>query len=226
MNILIVEDDLLIAEMLKTMLTKMGHNILKITSTYQDTFKFLKDNPPVDLIFLDINLEALKNGIDIGKELSKNHTIPFIYLTSYADPKTIKTASATLPEAYLTKPFNEVMLLSTLEIIQQKKEVKNKRINIKTTNKIVPVLINEIYFFKSEGNYVKIHLKDQRLVTRASLNQLYTEINCKEFIQIHRSFIINVKFVEEVYHDSLKINNQIIPISRKYKNAIYSLFER
>jgi two-component SAPR family response regulator len=98
-NILIVEDDLLIAEMLKEMLLDLSYNVVKITKNYTQAVNELSVNNSIDLVFLDINLSDSKTGVDIAHQINNNSKVPFIYLTSYSDPKSIIEASATLPEA-------------------------------------------------------------------------------------------------------------------------------
>ncbi len=226
MKILIVEDDLLIAEMLKRMLGKLGYKVCQICSNYATTIKFLEENSSIDLVFLDINLNDDKNGVDIGAELNSKYSLPFIYLTSYSDPKTIKSASKTLPENYLVKPFNETMLLSALAVIEQKIAVREKSVIIKNGTDKIKILNSEIDFIKAEGNYIEISTKTKRFVVRNSLEHFMTELNDNSFIRTHRSYIVNLRSVLKIKNQVLFVFDNEIPLSRKYRDHVMTAFNQ
>jgi DNA-binding LytR/AlgR family response regulator len=224
LNILIVEDDLLIAEMLKRMLNKLNYNVCKVCTNFENTIEFVASNQNIDLVFLDINLESKKNGIDIAFELKNTFEIPFVYLTSYSDLKTIKDASKTLPENYLNKPFNETELFTTIEIIKQKINIKPKIIVIKDAGKFININLNYILFAKKEHNYIEIYTNDKRFIIRQSINSLIQEINDKNFVRVHRSFAVQLKRVESIKNQEIKIGKHKIPLSRAFKNEITKKF--
>lgn len=223
MTILIVEDDLLIAEMLKEMLQDLNYAVCQIKSTYEEVVFFLNNNNHPDLIFLDINLEQNKSGIDIGIELNKNYKIPFVYLTSYADPKTIKNAAQTVPEAYLTKPFSQAKLLTTLEIVRYKIEKNNCTI-IKDGYKKIKLKNADVLYIKTDGNYIEINTKEKRYTIRHSLENFIKEFNDKHFARTHRSYAVNLRLVQKIKNQLIYINEIEIPLSRKYKGNILDLF--
>jgi len=226
MNIVIVEDDLLIAEMLKRMLVKLDFCVCEIFSSYEEIENYLNQNNQIDLVFLDINLEQDKSGIDIGAMLTNTFRIPFIYLTSYSDPKTIKSASKTLPETYLTKPFNQVQLFSVLEIVKQKLDTKGKSIVIKDGSKKIKLKNSDIYYIKTDGNYIEVVTTNNRYVARNSLENFTQTLNDKHFVRAHRSYAVNIKLIEKIKNQLIYINESEIPLSRKYKVNVIELFEK
>ena len=224
MNILIVEDDLLIAEMLKRMLTKLNHSVSCVCTSFEDTIAQLKSNKNIDLVFLDINLEQDKNGIDIGYEIKNNFNIPFVYLTSYSDPKSIKEASKTLPETYLTKPFNQTLLLSALAVIEEKVKEKEKSIVVKDGHKSVKINCKNVLFVKKEKNYLEIYTTTKRYVIRQSIEQFMDCINDQNFVRTHRSYAVQLRGVNEIKNNILFIHSHQIPLSRSYKQNVIDLF--
>ena len=226
MNILIVEDDLLIAEMLKEMLEELKYKVCAIKSTYEEVMMYLNSNNQPNLIFLDINLEQNKSGIDIGIELNKTFKLPFIYLTSYSDPKTIQNASKTSPEAYLTKPFNETQLLSTLEVVKHKIEVKLKTVTIKDGSKLVKLLVSEICYIKSDSNYLEIYTKEKRYVIRGSFVSLLNDISSLQLVRVHRSYAVNTACIDSVSYQDININQTIIPLSRNYRAKLMEVYQK
>jgi len=128
-NILIVEDECINAQLIEQSVKSLGHKIVAITTNAQDSYTIVKNNP-IDLIFMDINLEGSTNGISCAKELNKYKNIPIIYTTAYADTKTINDASQTNIYGYLIKPFDDRDIEATLNVAiasidKNKKELGN-----------------------------------------------------------------------------------------------------
>ncbi len=114
-RILVVEDEVIIADDLCNTLRKLGYETLEPALTYREaTTRF--DEEPVDMVILDINLGGKKTGMDVANHIRKNSNTPFIYLTSFSDTRTLELAKATMPYAYLVKPFEPADVLTTLEV--------------------------------------------------------------------------------------------------------------
>ena len=112
-RILIVEDELLIAEMLREMLLELGYQVAGVAKDYPSAVPYLAHRNDIDLCFIDINLESGQSGFDLAKTIRENYFVPFVFLTSYSDRKTVTDAAAFGPEAYLVKPFSATDLLTT-----------------------------------------------------------------------------------------------------------------
>ncbi len=117
-RILIIEDEVVIAEDLAEVCRSYGYEVLEPAFTPGDALIKL-ESEQVDLVLLDINLDSSINGIEIASYINNNLQIPFIYLSSYSDPKTVTEASATKPMAYITKPFKRSDIFTTVEIAIQ-----------------------------------------------------------------------------------------------------------
>ena len=110
LNILIVEDELLIAEMLKEMLLELDCNVIYVAKNYDQALEVLKNPNTINLAILDINLSETKSGFDVAKLINQEYKLPFIFLTSYSDKNTVKEAISLKPESYLIKPFTKTDL--------------------------------------------------------------------------------------------------------------------
>ncbi len=114
-NILVVEDDTIIQLDIKEVLESEGYVVHTAINPGLDLI-FIKDSPP-DLILLDINLDDEISGIDIAKFMMEKHIeVPYIYLTSYTDKKTLHEVKDTIPSGYIAKPYHEAQLLSTVAV--------------------------------------------------------------------------------------------------------------
>jgi len=125
-NILIVEDEVIIAKTLEEMLKQLGHdNILKCRAK-EEAIKVIEAND-IELAILDINLSGEHEGIELGKHC-QNLGIPYFFLTSYSDHKTILEAKQAKPGNYVIKPFTpeEILVAIELTLMHQQSDANEK----------------------------------------------------------------------------------------------------
>lgn len=118
-NILIVEDELLIAKNTARKLEKIGYNIAKIVSTGQAAINFASQEKP-DLILMDIAIKGEIDGIEAATTIKSKLDIPIIFLTAYANDETLDRASETGCYGYLIKPFRDKELQAAIKIALNK----------------------------------------------------------------------------------------------------------
>ena len=148
-NILIIEDEPIIAEDISSALEKNEYQVTSIAYDMEEAMHELKTNTP-DLALLDINLNGAQEGIDIADYIHKELGIPFIFLTSYSDKSTLEKAKHTEPSGYIVKPFSEAGLYSTIEIAMYNYALKNKNkfpeLSLQTINNSLQDNISEREF--------------------------------------------------------------------------------
>ena len=81
-KILIVEDNVIIADDMQSMLEEIGYEVVDNVIVYEQAIEVLKNNH-VDLVLIDIILASDKTGIDLGKHIRQNYNIPFIFVTPF-----------------------------------------------------------------------------------------------------------------------------------------------
>jgi two-component system, LytTR family, response regulator LytT len=217
-NILIVEDELLIAEMLKEMLTDLGHSVIATARNFVEAIQKLNQFPSINFAVLDINLGQGKTGIDVAREIRSNHSIPFIFLTSYSDKKSIQEAIQCKPEAYLIKPFSLPDLMATLELIKVRTPSANS-FTFKSGYQTLKINTSDILWLKSENVYVELSANGKTHLLRSSLDKILQELNDENIIRVHRSHAVNLLHVEAVNSHHIMIGNKKIPLSRKFYNS-------
>ena len=128
-QILIVEDELIVAEDLKLTLNNLGYDVIAIASTGEDAIEITKSKHP-DLILMDIMLEGQIDGITTTERIHALLDIPVIYVTAYADDKLLQRVKLTTPFGYIVKPFNDREIYSNIEIglfrHRMEKEIKKR----------------------------------------------------------------------------------------------------
>lgn len=165
-KILIVEDEILVALDIESLLNKMNFNVVGIATNYDEAILSVKESTP-DIILMDIHLENSKDGIEATRAIQKIQNIPIIYLTAYHDEKTVNRAIETNPVSYLLKPFKIEELKSTIMLALFKINRFNK---ISIVEKCTPLgfeyyydLRNEILYFKTMP--IKLSVNERRLLT-------------------------------------------------------------
>ncbi|MBU1087302.1 MAG: response regulator [Candidatus Omnitrophica bacterium] len=125
-NILIVEDEAIIASSLKLCLNNLGYNVFKVVSNGEDAIESSEKNNP-DVILMDIRLRGQKNGYETVIAIRKSSNTPVIYLTG-GDPDQIdEKAKDTKPYDYIIKPFDIAVLTEKIEKITDKKNKKQTK---------------------------------------------------------------------------------------------------
>ena len=153
-NILIVEDEAIVALEIKRSVLKMGFCVIDMVTNYDDAIKSVKENIP-DIVLLDIHLKNSKDGIETAKAMQQVVNIPIVYLTAFSDDKTIERAVETNPIGYVVKPFRREDLKSTLKLAIYKMKKSSKSIETHLTP------IGESYFYDLENH--NLFFKEQPL---------------------------------------------------------------
>ena len=114
-QIMIVEDDAIVAQDLKNRLTGMGYFVISITSTGEDAIEKARNHRP-EVVLMDIRLAGEMDGITAAALIGEKYHIPVIYLTAYADDETLARARETRPSGYVLKPFDPRNLYVAIEM--------------------------------------------------------------------------------------------------------------
>lgn len=220
MTCIIVEDELPAQNLLKNYLSKIPE--MQLLATFQsamDANNYFKSNT-VDLVFLDVNLPDI-SGLDFIKTVKNPPAI--IMTTAYPEYAVSSFELDTIVD-YLVKPFGFDRFLKAVNKAEDrliKKDVVNQTVedsiflNVdKTLHKII---LNDILFLESDRNYITIVTQTQKLSFIDSLKNWNQKLPDLEFLQIHKSYIINAKYVTKISGNEVYINTHRLPIGRTYK---------
>jgi PAS domain S-box-containing protein len=124
-RILIVEDERIVAEDIKMNLQSLGYAIPGIVSSGEEAIRKTEEHNP-DLVLMDISLKGDIDGIETATQIRSRFDIPIVYLTAYADEKTIERAKITEPFGYIIKPFDDRGLHVNIEMSLYKHRMEKK----------------------------------------------------------------------------------------------------
>jgi len=105
-NILIVEDEAIIAEDIKLRLENLGYSVVNILDNYESIMKEL-EKKEIDLILMDIMIKGIMDGIQVAQLIKTKYDTPIIFITSYSDENTVERAKLTESYGYLLKPIHQ-----------------------------------------------------------------------------------------------------------------------
>ncbi len=225
-KILIVEDEILIADTIKKYLVLNKYSVVGTVISFTEAIDLVKKNPP-DLVLIDIILNGQKSGIDLAKYL-RNHypKIPFLFISSQTDRLYMEALKKTNPDGFLTKPIRKDSLLAMIEVILfNHKDIPEDTILIRDNESSQNVKLDNITYIMAEHVYIRIYLlSGKMLLIRKSLRDISDELP-EQFIRVHRSYIVNKKHIKKWNKNSLKIQNVEVPISRSKKKQVHNLLE-
>lgn len=201
-KVMIVEDKMVVASSIASILEKHGLNVIGICSSGDEALSQLDKNEP-DLILMDIELDGPLDGIATAELISRRSTIPTIYLSDYTDSRTVTRAKKTHPANYLSKPFNESDLIRAIDIAFTNHNARpggksgvllSDYVFVRTDNQAYQkVAYSEIVYLKAGGSYCQIFTDDKTLTLSNSMNNIHHQLNHKDFMRVHRSHVINTR---------------------------------
>ena len=190
-NVLIVEDEVPIANDIAQTLKEIGYGVAGIAYNSEKALSELRRKRP-DIVLLDINLGSRKDGIELAHIINSKFEVPFIFLTSYGDKRTLDRAKLTRPMGYIVKPFDRTDLFSTLEIalynysrmhypVNFNIETLNSKLDSKLTAKEFEILC-DIYEGKTNLQLAEKHFISRNTV-KTHIKHLYDKLSVKSRVE-------------------------------------------
>ena len=233
MKCVIIDDEPLAVDLIKEFVSKVES--LELINTFNNAIDAIAviNNSNVDLIFLDIEMPHF-SGIDFLNAIDKKPLI--IFTTAYSDYAVEGFNLGAVD--YLVKPIPFHRFLKSVMRAQQLFQSQNT-ISPVTPKIVAPEMEPDFMFVRSEyenvkinfsdilfieglKDYVKIYTTDNKFtLTLISLIKLENTLSSKGFSRIHRSYIINIKYVKSIQKNKVLIADKRIPISESYKNAFF-----
>lgn len=234
-KILIVEDEMIIGANISLQLSKLGYEVTGIVSRGEEAINHVKQNRP-DIVLMDIQLKGELDGIDTVIRMQQQMDMPVIYLTANNDENNFDRAKSTNPYAFISKPFKKLDLQHAIELtmgrLDKNKSSSNEEatcispfiqsdsIYVRRNERMIKIMINDIYYFEADRNYCKIVAKNKECLLVMTLKEINDRLPPEHFLRIHRSFIINLSHVDEVAGTHVVIHKKAIPLSKTLRGEL------
>ncbi len=222
----IIDDEPLAQNVIKQYALKLPD--LKIVATCNDAIcahRILQEHA-IDLIFLDINMPKL-SGISFLRSIK---TPPLVVFTTAYSEYALEGFELNAID-YLKKPFSfdrfckayfkaEEMLqlkLAANATASHVQQVESDHLYVKSNKKAYKIAFSEIHYVEGLGDYIQIHLNDQKIVTNISMKKILELLPSSQFYRIHKSFIISLNKINLIEGNMVKIKNVKIPIGNSFR---------
>lgn len=247
LKLLIVEDEILLANDIANKLSDNNYDIIGIADTVHKALKFLDNNQDIDMVLIDIMLKGEFDGIELARFINERYNIPFLFLTSHADNYIIERAKSVKPHAYLLKPFNDRQVCIAIELALKNfsnKAVENEMLTkkhfeasenqvlnikdslfLKKNNHFERVHLQEILYLEADSNYCTVYTKKDKFLYSVGLNKIEEQLPKNRFVRVHRSYVININSVSGFEGNMLYILDNKIPVSKSHKDEVFRLFK-
>lgn len=229
---LIIEDELIIAEDIRTMLLELQYEVTGIARDIKSAIDKLAVEVP-DIALVDIKLRNGDNGIDLGKRIKDKFGIPIVFVTSHSDKTTLGNAKLINPDGYIVKPFEKADLFTSIEVAvfnyhsrsnaaasdllnEPDNVVLKDSIFIRKDYMLVKIKFDDLKWIKAEDNYLELYCVNNKHQIRSTLKDFIEKLPSSIFLQVHKSFCINIKYLSAVNKTSVWINKVEIPVGRAY----------
>jgi DNA-binding LytR/AlgR family response regulator len=197
-------------------------DFLELVGVCEDAIQLnsLLKQQPVDLLFLDIEMPYV-TGIDFLKNTPQ---APKVIFTTAYEQYAIKGYELDVLD-YLLKPISfERFLKAANKAYDYFAGATANQANylfIKTDNKLEKVNLHELLFVEAMENYVALYTADKKLITHSTLKALQEKLPAAQFIQPHKSYLVNIQCIQSIESNILHVAGQYqIPISKYQKDEV------
>ncbi|HVY75845.1 MAG TPA: LytTR family DNA-binding domain-containing protein [Puia sp.] len=223
-----IDDEPLALQVLKKYMEKIYFLECKGLFTDADEArKFLETNT-VDIIFLDIQMPDV-NGIEFSRSLSLKHTA-VIFTTAFSE-YAIDGFNVDAVD-YMLKPIEYDRFLKGVYKAKEyvdylnNQELNQGHIFVKSDYQMVKILLKDIIYIEGLDDYIKIYLPQRAVLTLMTLKTIMQKLPPREFIRVHRSYIVPVSKIDHISKSRIRIGDKEIPIGISYSENFFSAIEQ
>lgn len=236
-KILIVEDDIFTCENVRETFTAEGYEVEMAHSPEEAIFQVKSFTP--DLILMDIDLKSDMDGIELASKINQRSSIPIMYLTDKRDERIIEKVRNVHHAHYMTKPFDYPILLSDVALILKQTLsakhlpvikwlfVKDKA-NENTKRKVE---FDQICYLQAARSYCELYIQNEKgelekLEPSKSMKEVLNKLPEDQFVQVHRSYVVNVNRIDSFSANELVVSRRSVPIGESYKANVLELLNQ
>ena len=229
LNCLLIDDEPLALQILGDFVNKTPY--LKLVGKFEDPLQSLSlfESQKIDLLFLDIKMPDI-SGIDFYRSLVNKPEV--IFTTAYSeyaiDGFELKAMD------YLVKPISFEKFITACNRVKDFIEIKNQKDKgkefffINVSHKMYKIFYDDILYLEGYKDYTKVHLinSPNPLLILHNLKYFEDLLDKKQFIRIHRSYMVSLRKINTASRKSVTINNNSLPVSDNYRDSFFSLIEQ
>lgn len=250
-RILLIEDEAILALDLCDLLQAEGYQVVGVADNGPEAL-VLYHAHSIELVLCDIRIQGPWDGIETVERLRAVRAVPVIYLSTFSDRATRERALHTLPAAYLLKPVTLDSLRVAIELAlyaQHSQSTTAKEsptsspanaasfslepvlrlgetIFIRHNYRFVRVPLGQILLLHADNNHTQLVTENQKYTLRLTLGNLLQRLGSSQLVRVHRSYAVNLGWVQSFNEQEIVLAEQIVPLSRQYRDDFLRGFNR
>lgn len=221
MKCLIVDDDELSRNILEDLVT--GTEFLELVKSCESSVEAynILQKGNIDLVFLDIEMPKM-SGMELLENLSH---LPQVILVTSHEEYAAESYQYDVTD-YVVKPVSQARFLKAVNRAKERAEggaessSGTKTIFVRSDSRLVQLSTKDILYVEALGNYVNIYTIKERFTVHITMKEVLNKLPAKEFIRVHRSFIVRMDKIEAIEDNFITIGNKSISIGRAYRDEL------
>jgi len=220
---IVVDDEPIARDIIESYLEKVQN--IELIQSCKNVVEALQvlNRQSIDLIFLDINMPEI-SGLTLAK--SVNNQTKIIFTTAYRE-YAVEGFDLQAVD-YLLKPISFERFLKAVQkyfdlhvsskvASSESTEEQQDSIFVRSDRKMIKVRFEAIQYIESLSDYIKIYTDKDVIITRETIKNIESKLPVRDFLRIHRSFIVSLKAIDSYTNEYVELGKKAIPISRSYK---------
>ncbi len=212
-----VDDEPMALEVIRNHISRV--DFLLLEETFTDPYKAISyvNEHEVDLVFLDISMPGI-NGMQLSTCFTRQ---PYLIFTTAHSEYALASYELKAVD-YLLKPFDFPRFLAAANKVKERMSQTVKSTAefffVNTGNQRQRIFYKEITHVKGDGNYVTYYTAKGKILVRASMSETAVQLPASMFIQIHRSTIVALQWIEKIEDQHVYIEKERLPVSATYRD--------
>ena len=236
-NCIAIDDEPLALDIIRDYCSKIPFlNLIRTFDNAMDSIEFIRSNQ-LDLLFLDIQMEEL-TGIQLLQALKHR---PYVIFTTAYDKYAIQGFELDIID-YLLKPISFERFVKSVDKVYEKMQTdmmlkvkpeaaapapsEDAYFFVKTETRMEKVKYADVLYIEGMGDYWRIITPQKRIMTLLNFKKLEEMLPSRQFIRVHKSFIVAVDKIESVERNRIRIADRMIPVSETFRKTFFDFIEK
>jgi DNA-binding LytR/AlgR family response regulator len=236
-NCIAIDDEPLALDIIRDYCSKVPFlNLIRTFDNAMDSIEFIRSNK-LDLLFLDIQMEEL-TGIQLLHALKHR---PYVIFTTAYDSYAIQGFELDIID-YLLKPISFERFVKSVDKVYEKMQTdqmlktkpepvvaapsEDAYFFVKTETRMEKVRYADVLYIEGMGDYWRIITPGKRIMTLLNYKKLEEMLPSRQFIRVHKSFIVAVDKIESIERNRIRIADRLIPVSETFRKTFFDFIEK
>jgi DNA-binding LytR/AlgR family response regulator len=236
-NCIAIDDEPLALDIIKDYCSKIPFlNLIRTFDNAMDSIEFIRSNN-LDLLFLDIQMEEL-TGIQLLHALKHR---PYVIFTTAYDSYALQGFELDIID-YLLKPISFERFVKSVDKVYEKMQTdlmlkvkpepvvaspsEDAYFFVKTETRMEKVRYADVLYIEGMGDYWRIITPGKRIMTLLNYKKLEEMLPPRQFIRVHKSFIVAIDKIDSIERNRIKIADRLIPVSETFRKTFFDFIEK